>query len=109
MPPPATKCRSVPIHWRGQHEELLDTLLAKGVIRKQEGVTTFVMPSFMVSKPHDPEKGWMIQGLLSGDQQVLEAGVHAYPHPWEVWAKGLPHQQVLLFRRLECVLLTGAP
>ena len=41
-------------------EELLDTLLAEGIIKKQEGATSFVAPSFMVSKPHDPEKGLMM-------------------------------------------------
>ena len=34
IPPPATKCHSVPVHWKQQYDKLLDTFIAEG--RKQE-------------------------------------------------------------------------
>ena len=37
VPPPAIKCHSVPLHWQDSFDELLDTLIAEGVIVPQEG------------------------------------------------------------------------
>ena len=41
IPLPAAKCRAIPIHWQESYDELLDTLIAEGVIVKQEGCHKF--------------------------------------------------------------------
>ena len=61
VPPPATKCCSVPLHWQDSFDELLDTLIAEGVIVPQEGATDFMDPSFLVAKPHDPTCRRLVQ------------------------------------------------
>ena len=70
IPPPATKCRSIPIHWKQLYNELLDTLIAEGIIYKQEAETSFVAPSFMVNKPHKHGQRSNGPGFLAGDKQV---------------------------------------
>ena len=87
VPPPATKCCTVPLHWCSQYEELLDTLISEGIIKKQEDVTTFVAPSFMVTKAHDPSRGRMIQDFSQGINKCLRCTCTPIPAPWQVWAK----------------------
>ena len=54
-----------------QYNELLDTLIAEGIIYKQEAATSFVAPSFMVAKPHDPAQGRIIQDFSMGINKCL--------------------------------------
>ena len=84
---PATKCRAVPIHWQDNYDELLDTLIAKGIIVKQEGATKFVAPSFIVAKPHDPSHGRMVQDFGQGMNKCLRRCTTPIPAPWQVWQR----------------------
>ena len=96
IPPPATKCRSIPIHWQSSHGELLDTLIAEGVIVKQEGATDFVAPSFMVQKPHDLTRGCLVQDFSQGVNKCLKISATPIPAPWQVWTKVAPGSKCFL-------------
>ena len=90
VPPPATKCRTVPLHWQDSLDELLDTLIAEGVIVPQEGATDFVAPSFLVAKPHDPTRGRLVQDYSGGVNKCLKRSAHPIPSPFQVWQKVHP-------------------
>ena len=89
-PRPATKCRSVPLHWQESLDELLDSLIAEGVIVPQEGATDFVAPSFLVAKPHDPSRGRLVQDYSDGVNSCLKRSAHPIPSPFQVWQKVHP-------------------
>ena len=89
-PHPATKCRTVPLHWQDSLDELLDSLIAEGVIVPQEGATDFVAPSFLVAKPHDPSRGCLVQDYSDGVNKCLKRLAHPIPSPFQVWQKVHP-------------------
>ena len=99
IPPPATKCRLVPIHWRDQYTKLLDTLIKEGIIYKQEAPTTFVAPSFMISKPHDLCKGHLVQNYSLGIKSVPPSSSNTNPSTMASVAAFGPSQHLLLLRR----------
>ena len=89
-PPPATKCRSVPLHWQESLDKLLDSLIANGVIVPHEGATDFVAPSFLVAKLHDPSRGRLVQDYLDGVNNCLKRSAHPIPSQFQVWQKVHP-------------------
>ena len=98
----------MPLHWRGQYEELLDMLISEGIIKKLEGTTTFVTPLFMVAKAHDPSWGRMIQDFSKGINKCLRRVCTPIPATVASLAEGQPEQQVLLQCRPLRVLLSGS-
>ena len=96
-PHPATKCRSMPLHWQESLDELLDSLIAEGVIVPQEGATDFVAPSFLVAKPHDPSRGRLVQDYSDGVKQLSQEVSPPNSQPIPSLAEGPPSLYLLFF------------
>ena len=94
----ATKCRTMPLHWQDSLDELLDSLIAKGVIVPQEGATDFVAPSFLVAKPHDPSSWSPRPGLFGWHKQMSQKIGSSNPEPFPSLAKSSPGLDLLLLR-----------
>ena len=97
-PHPATKCHTVPLHWQDSLDELLDSLIAEGMIVPQEGATDFVAPSFLVAKPHDSSRSRLVQDYSDGINKCLKRLAHPIRAPSKSGRKSTRPQPAFLAR-----------